>query len=94
MSSAWPCSSSSPLASSESCGDRAPAAPPKTPEQALADSVNSALGDSNRNIARLTRNRLDNDGTYEVHWNINDNLTSGMIRTGAKLALRGTAKPG
>jgi hypothetical protein len=54
-----------------------------TPEQKLAAAVSSSLGDSNRNIAQVSRARIDNDNTVEVHWSINDNLTAGLRKDGA-----------
>lgn len=70
------------LAGIAGCGD-ASADHPDTPE-ALAAAIADKLGDSNFGVPRLVVNKLDPDGTYEVRWQINDNLTQGMVHTGAK----------
>jgi hypothetical protein len=58
--------------------------PDATPDQKLAAALSGLLGDSNRNIPRITRARVDNDGTVEVHWAINDNLTPSLIKDSAR----------
>lgn len=60
--------------------------PPPTarPDQKLTAALSGLLGDSNRNIPRISRARVDNDGTVEVHWSINDNLTPDLIKASAR----------
>ena len=55
-----------------------------TPDEKLAVALAGLLGDSNRNIPRISRAMVDTDGTVEVHWSINDNLTPSLIRDGAR----------
>lgn len=60
--------------------------PPKVaaPEDKLATALSSVLGDSNRNVARISRASVDNDGTVEVRWSINDNVTPDLAKESAR----------
>jgi hypothetical protein len=60
------------------------ARPNTTPDQTLTAVLAGLLGDSNRNISRISRATVDNDGIVEVHWSINNNLTPGLIRDSAR----------
>jgi hypothetical protein len=65
-----------------SCTNSPP--PNATPDQKLAAVLSGLLGGSNRNVPRIARARVDNDGTVEVHWSINANLTPGLIKDSAR----------
>lgn len=65
-----------------SCTNSTRPAPP--PDHKLTAVLSGLLGDSNRNIPRISQARVDNDGTVEVHWSINDNLTPGLTRDSAR----------
>ena len=58
--------------------------PTATPDQKLAAALSGLLGDSNRNVPRISVARVDNDGTVEVHWSINDNLSPELIKDSAR----------
>ena len=55
----------------------------QTPEQRLRSEMISELGTSNRDVNRL-QDLTYEDSTVRVRWAINDNLTQGMLRTGAR----------
>lgn len=57
------------------------------PIQALHNALADAIGGSNRD-ADPRLEVTDFDGTVEVIWTINDNLTDGMIKGGARLDIR------
>jgi hypothetical protein len=65
-----------------SCTNSTP--PNATSDQKLTAVLSGLLGDSNRNIPRISWARVDHDGTVEVHWSINDNLTPGLIKDSAR----------
>ena len=56
----------------------------QTPEQQLRSEVISELGSSNRDVNRL-QDLTYAESTMRVRWAIDDNLTQGMIRTGARI---------
>ena len=56
----------------------------QTPEQQLRSEVISELGSSNRDVNRL-QDLTYEESTMRVRWAIDDNLTQGMIRTGARI---------
>jgi hypothetical protein len=64
-----------------------PAPPTETPspEQAIERIVEDTLGTCNRDVQRIQELRVANDGWVHIKWAINDNLTEGMIKNGAKL---------
>jgi hypothetical protein len=65
-------------------GGTKPVRPDAAPDQKLAAALSGLLGDSNRNIPRISLAKVGNDGTVEVHWAINDNLTPGLIKDSAR----------
>ena len=75
--------------SSVSTGSSAP--PAEAVEAASATSfqtqISSALGTSNRGVQRVSVAQLQGERLF-VQWAINDNLTSGMMRGGARLDIR------
>ena len=70
------------------------APPTETPtaEEQVAGIVRTALGDGNRDLERVQEVDVSGDGWVEVAWAINDNLTAGMLRDGAKLDVYGVAR--
>lgn len=61
----------------------APPTPTLEPSAALEAAVRGALGRSNRDVERVTAVNYDG-AIVDVQWTINDNLTEGMIKGGAK----------
>ena len=57
--------------------------PTDTPEENLRKAIEDALGDSNRDIARISEFEVTDQ--IFVQWAINDNLTEDMIKGGAQL---------
>ena len=49
--------------------------------------IEDALGTSNRSVRRVSEARLQGERLF-VRWAINDNLTAGMIRGGARIDIR------
>lgn len=58
--------------------------PTLAPAESLLVTVTDALSRSNRNIQRVAELTIE-DETVFIQWAINDNLTEGMIKTGAKI---------
>lgn len=54
------------------------------PAETIAQAVDDALGDSNRDVDRLAPITLV-DGHVSIRWAINDNLTEGLIKDGARI---------
>lgn len=60
-----------------------PAAKPKPAIVQLRERIGEALGDSNREGVQRVSDVSNSGGVVVVKWAINDNLTNGMIKTGA-----------
>jgi hypothetical protein len=56
-----------------------------SPEEEVRSIVEDALGDSNRDVERITDFYIGYDDLVVVSWTINDNLTENMIKRGAQL---------
>lgn len=61
-----------------------PSKPPLTPAQAFERTVRKKLGKSNRDVTRVESVTYAN-GLAQVRWAINENLTEGSTKTGARL---------
>lgn len=61
-----------------------PTAVPQSAEEVVLEAVAARLRDGNRDVARVGQVSVSY-GVIEVKWAINDNLTEGMIKDGAKL---------
>lgn len=56
---------------------------PATPEERLNEEALNALGEGNRDVPRVAQ--VSNvEGTVEIRWAINDNLTEGFTKDGAR----------
>jgi hypothetical protein len=60
-----------------------PPAPPVSVSQTFAEAVKEALGSSNRDVTRVVKASV-NGGVTQVQWSIQDNLTEGLIKSGAR----------
>jgi hypothetical protein len=58
-------------------------APTRTAVEGLSEFLERALGDGNRGLKRL-QTVQEVDGGLVIQWAINDNLTSGLVKFGAK----------
>jgi hypothetical protein len=61
-----------------------PTATPK-PHAVVEELVREALGAGNRDVDRISKIKMASDGWVTVDWAIDDNLTEGMTKTGAKI---------
>lgn len=64
------------------------AAAPADPEEIVLAAIQEELGRSNRDVQRVSGFSVD-DGMVRVRWALNDNLTGGMRRTGARIDATG-----
>ena len=62
----------------------ATATPTLPPEEALRAAVAAALGKGNREAPRVKGVVLLDNGAVEIGWSINDNLTKGFVKGGAR----------
>jgi hypothetical protein len=63
---------------------RTPSPPPATPAVDLQALLLAELGESNRDVSRISDFSISAD-LIEIEWAINDNLTEGFIKTGARI---------
>jgi len=77
---------SAPAMSAAPATKAAPAAAAETPAKKIEHRVRKALGSSNRDVKRVRSVKWSAaKGTVTVAWAINDNLTEGLTKTGARL---------